>query len=653
MQIQLSRPIVPIEQWLTDPFYLGPHAGKQWKFWEDEYIKFFNDPVAYITLIVTGSNRGGKTHNVIFFMLRYIYEISCIRNFPELFGLSSATKLLFVFLSLRKEKAKDAGIGKMLRILEGIPYFEHVFPYDRGIQSKIVFPGIEIRPGSSTDDLVSEDLFGVIFDEANFVRAKAGAEFAKAKEIFLEARTRGQLTFSIGGRHYGFFALISSASTQTSFVEHQIREAKSKGNGYVIIAPVYKTHPEAYSQEKFRVFCGIDDVEPHIIDDVPFEIPQFVNKTYGMTYEDFLSQHSDQVELVPVDFLPRFQEDIVFGIRFLCGRPINTASAFLKNKGAFDAIFRKELKSPLLVTIPTLSLLDDDTIQDFVDEDALLELIEDGANCYIHYDLGLRGDKDGDGGDFAGFGLAFKTEKGRIRIALYFRVARKNSADEIDTSKLEDIVYWLIELGVVVKLVTKDLLARGYFSQNLIKRLGKERVANLSLDRTDIPFLVFSSLMKKGLLEAYSYTPFREEYPNLIHDNASHKVIKPEGGNDDISQAVIGAVYDCFQGEGMTFESLAMQEAMAAQGPPPTDTDDFYSGALLEGMNDDFYTSILNGADDEAEDFVRGIQGDEDDVTRIALDYEDEIAFPDRAHNRKTRDPKLRDSVRNPLRTPR
>lgn len=645
MQIRLKRPIVPIEQWLDDPFYLGPHAlpgNGPYPFWRAEIIDFFSSPHNLVELIVTGSNRAGKTHNTLFFMLRVIYEISCIYDFPTLFGLSPSTNILFVFLSFNKGKAQDAGVKKILRLLEGIPYFEHVFPYSKRISSRVVFPGLEIRGGASAEDLISEDLYCVVFDEGNAVRAAAGKEFEKAKGIYMEAITRGQMTYSVGGKHYGFFALISSADSPTSFVESRVRLAQQGGGVKVITAPVYKVKPDAFSKEKFHVFIGVDDVDPHIIEEVTPEVRAQVNKTYGMTYEDFLAQHKDKVDYVPVDFIRHFREDIYYGLRFIMGRPTSTAGAFLKNRKAFEAIFDKGLKSPLMVELPTLSLLDDDIFEDYIDAEALDAMIESGAACYIHFDLGLKGDLSGTKGDFASFALAFKTEYGRIRVPLYTRVARSNASDEIDFSKLEDVVYWLIEQGHYVKLVTKDLLARGYFSQNLVRRLGKERVDDLSLDKSDVPFLVFSHLMKKGLIEAYPYKPFMEEFPLLLHDPVARKVIKPDGGFDDISQAFVAAVYDCFIGEGMSFESLAVMDALRREAPA-SDEDRFYTGALFDGIDDKFYSDILGGADEEVSELLGGLKGDEKDVDREMEDYEDQFNHPDRPVQQRIRDPRLRD----------
>lgn len=605
--VLLRRRVVPIEDWIRDPFYIGPHAyGSRtgmWDFWKDVFEDFFNLPAKEVKsiFIVTGSNRSGKSHNTYYALVRIIYEISCFVDFPGLFGLPSTTTIVFGILSLSKGKATESGIRKLLNILEPIPYFQSVFPYKRTLSRRVSFPGIECRPGSTADDLLSDDLFGLVFDEANFTKAKAGGEFEKAKGIWVEALSRGLMTFSIRGVTRGFFALISSADSVSSFVESQIQLAKENHLGYVVTASVYKVAPYKFSQtEFFRAFCGVDDVPAFIVEEIPADVDGFITKTYGMFLEDFLVKHAEFVERVPIDFIGRFREDIEHSLRFVSGRAVSSQAAFLKNRKQFDAMFKPELKSPLLTVIPTLSLLSDDTIEDFVDEDALMALYDSGSSVYLHFDIGLMGDKTGKDGDFAGVGAVYKTEYGRIRTLLYCRVARSSSSDEIDSSKLEAIVYWLMDLGVSIKLVTKDLLARGYFSQNLIRRLGKERVGDLSLDRSDVPFLIFSHLMKKGLIEAYNYPPFKEEFPKLIHDRTSQKVLKPQGGFDDVSQALIGAVYDCFQGEGMTMETLAVEDAYAKK-QAADNSDDFFAGAYMDSQEDDFYSKLLEDSDPDAD----------------------------------------------------
>ena len=107
---ELIRPIVPIEQWLTDPFYLGDEVEAIRPYVAD-FIKEFSH-ATYINergmtvpkrkFICTGASRTGKSYGTRILLDRILYEMSCWKNFPRMFNLSSSTipsKSSFIILS--------------------------------------------------------------------------------------------------------------------------------------------------------------------------------------------------------------------------------------------------------------------------------------------------------------------------------------------------------------------------------------------------------------------------------------------------------------------------------------------------------------------------------------------------------------------------
>ena len=137
------------------------------------------------------------------------------------------------------------------------------------------------------------------------------------------------------------------------------------------------------------------------------------------------------------------------------------------------------------------------------------------------------------------------------------------------------------------------------------------------------------------------YQPFIEEFPTLIHDRASQKVLKPAGGHDDVSQAVIGAVYGCFQGEGMSFEALAIQETLEGQ---PGQKKEFYEEAAMEGASDDFYSGLLDSVDMEDEELKKYADSltPDDELSRRMKQTEDPLFTYGRNPDNRRRIPKDR-----------
>jgi hypothetical protein len=54
----------------------------------------------------------------------------------------------------------------------------------------------------------------------------------------------------------------------------------------------------------------------------------------------------------------------------------------------------------------------------------------------------------------------------------------------------------------------------------------------------------------------YWYPPFQDNFLELIHDQASHKVDHPPEAAKDVCDGTVGAVYNCFCAQGMAIEDL-------------------------------------------------------------------------------------------------
>jgi len=582
---RLKRNIVPIEEWLSSEYYLGKESRTIYPYWKQRIVEYFRS--GRNKFIFHGSYSLGKTHIANIILLRELYEISCFEDFPEAFGLSASSKIMFAFISVSATKAKRSGIGKLLRIFDQIPYFAEKCPRNSETESALDLGFAEVVHGSRVGHLIGEDFYGVIFDEANFVNTAHGDEYATAQTLFLEAQIRGATRFSIAGKAYGLYGLLSSAQTETSFTEQQIKQAREIGDAYVVEAATYDVKPEAYSPTKFQVFLGYDEVLPFIIDEVTEDVRQVVSKSHGLTFDQFLAAHKDLVIDIPDDLKQFYRTDIEYALKTLSGKTVRGGSKFLKNPALLEKAYQNSfLHNPLTVDVPTLSLMSDDVVTDFLIEQVLLANYEDGAKLYIHLDLSATGDK-------TGFTASYKSEAGSFRTLLMMSIHRRKEAEEIDLSKIEDIIYYLCDLGMSIGFISYDQYASRYMSQNLKKRFGKERVDHVSVDKDDSHYLLFSYLLKKGLIELYRYTPFDINIRELVHDRASCKVDHTEAFEKDVCDSVVASISSCFRLEGLTREEVAAFSIANDGFYQDIQQDDFYA-SMLEGSEDDgFYSSIF------------------------------------------------------------
>jgi hypothetical protein len=234
--VKLRRPIVPIEKWVRDPYYLGKEAEALRPFWREKIVAFFRGTQRNI--LFTGSSRSGKSYAILIIIIRYIYEIWVHEDFPSLFGLSSTTLPKIIFFSFSDDKAKSVGISRLIRMIDQIPFFQHPDRKRRAISTMVAFPWVEVWPGTQIEHAIGDDVFAGVMDEANIRGVAKAREVAEAQELFMELRMRSETTYSLNGVWAGFSAIISTAGKSTSFTDMEVAKAERDGSRYLIRAAV-------------------------------------------------------------------------------------------------------------------------------------------------------------------------------------------------------------------------------------------------------------------------------------------------------------------------------------------------------------------------------------------------------------------------------
>lgn len=609
---QLKRPIVPIEEWISDTYYTG--NVNVWDYWKEKIIEFYRSGKR--SFIFHGSYGLGKSQASRLILLREIYVISCISNLMEFFNLSPTTVPKLFFISVTQGKAKSTGIAPILRMVDTSGYFTEVERRDKNIKSYLAFPFAEVFYGSQIDNLIGEDSFGAVLDEANFVKARKGDEFIIASKLFNEVRNRAKGRFSNKGVFYGLSGILSSASFMTSFAETEIKQGEVEGDTFTVSTALYHVEKGKFSKKKFRVFAGMGEIEPHIMG-VPRtntiytqhylgdSVKSFIAKNYGMTYDQFIEANRNRVEEVPIDFLPEFERDIEYGLNSICGLSVNRSSKFIKNPKILFSAYSEELKNPLMVMFPELSVLTDATIEDFIDEGKLLDNYEDGADVFVHVDQSVSASQDG---DRSGIAFVYRHSEGHFKLLLAVSVTRE-VGKEIDISKVLDIVFYLRDLGMNIRYVTYDQYAGRYARQELEKRLGKDekgksRQGYQSVDKDDTQYMFLSLCLKKHIFDMYRYEPLEKELLNLVHDKGLGKVDHPEVNDDngkgskDVADAVVGALFNCFSFEGLSEEELTPFDKNDREIDRETA---LLYGVVGDGESDGFYEGIISDTDQMVE----------------------------------------------------
>ena len=613
---QLIRPIVPIEQWLTDPFYVGDEA-ESIRPYVAEFIKEFSNAtytnelgmtVPKRKFIATGASRTGKTYGSRLLLDRVLYEMSCWKNFPCLFGLSPSTVPKIFWLSYTIGKSESTGLKGLMKIIDKTPYWQMPDVKRRPLESEIIFPFCEIRSGSNVSHIIGEDMLGCVLDEANVRKVAKGTEVEETQKMFQEMRQRSVMTFSKNGIWGGFSGIISSSTTSSSFVALELEKAKKDGDTVIMEASVYEANPEQYSKEKFPVFTGNGEIEPFIVDMIDQSTRNRINETYGMTLDMFLEENEELIERVPVSIRKFYEEDLVFSLANMSGRVMSGTNKYMTPK-IVDKIWDRTLKNPFSKDIPEIGIYDSTAPYEIWNPDSAL-LHYHGENVYVHIDASQKHDHTG----FSA--LYYDSEDRFIRSILTVRMFMNDSVpdNQIDQEKILQLILFMRDNGVNFAFISGDHYARDFLIPQCKKIFGNDRSEYFSVDKDPVPAMITLNFAKMGRYRLPYYKPLEHELVNLNKDMATNKV--DHNHNPDPNHPIW--FKDCFDGlQGATYHIYTREHVQYEQMMIEEETE------KIKIPDDGFFSTISTEEEQDIEDemklFEEGLYGEDSNYTVLGL----------------------------------
>lgn len=562
-QVKQLRDIVPVGEWIRSEYYLGDEVRTLWRFWEDAIVEFCDS--GKNEFILTGSIRSGKSTAALITVLRKLYELSCYYPLPARFGLSPSSLLLFMYLSISMNQAMMLGLGRLKRMIDKIPYFREHFPRDRTVESHIRFddPTLRCIGGSELGHFRGTDLFALIFDEANFTKAGIERQFDAAVDIYRESTIRRKSTFMVDGKEQGVGIIISSADTQSSFVEKHMEEVKSDPNVMIVHAVQYEVQPRKYAgQPTFPVFIGDEILDPFIVNEDGDALRNFCN-IYGLPIKGFNvkklpARLRSYFRDPPASFLQTFRLDIFGALKEVCGLAIGQSGRFFTNRVKFNQAFpRTQQQMGDTPAIPTpgdykVKVEVAEHAHPFVSEKVLCSY-QDTAQIKDYFlpdEVTFSARWEYFGGidqsitdDTTGIALCHidpEAEKLNIHYDFMLRVEPPKRPSKISPEKIVNFFIWLKkEAGISNLKVAMDWYATQQSEQTLLMNAVEAQIH--SVDKTWDDYRAFAGSLLDGYISGYYYEPFKEEFFNLVQDNDRKKVDHPGGGSKDVSDAVVQA----------------------------------------------------------------------------------------------------------------
>lgn len=542
--IDFVRQPVSIEQFITDPFYLGTSCEGIYPVWRKELNHVFRSGSDTFEWIFTGAIRGGKTWTAAVACTYKLYVLSCTKNPQTYLGLGDPnTAIYFGIFSVRLSEAEETAFDYMKQFVDTSPYFRKYFPRNRKVNYRLEFPHrIRVNFGSKELHALGRAMICVIIDEANFMK---GGAIGDAYKLYYQVRARITGQYGYRGHNPGLLCVISSRNTESDFLEKHIERFAGEVGVHLSEYALWETKPsENYSGETFRVAVGNKYKRSRIL------------KADEENPED-----QDVID-VPVEHKDMFENNIEQAIRDLAGVPIYSISNYVQDRTKLVKCANAAWEHPFTVETLELDYLEMPRISDWfkirdvckVVGSRYVPRLNPEVMRFAHVDLALSGDA-------AGICVAhsaglkkdervikdeFKYSVSTLEINIDFVLRIKAATgSEIDISAIREFFVYLRRNGFMFNKITYD----GYQSASSIQDLMKVglNADRQSVDRNTDAYDYLRDLLMEERVHMYKYEPFIEEAGQLqrIIKGRRSKIDHPPDGSKDVSDAVAGAVFLC------------------------------------------------------------------------------------------------------------
>ena len=512
----------------------------------------------YVESVLTGGIGSGKTTAALLTMAYQIYVLSRLKDPHRTFAQDPAAELLTVFQSLNAQVAKSNDYARFRAMIASSPYFMRCFPFDRGLEAEMIFPGrIVVRPLSgSVHAAIGANVLNALIDEINFMRvvgrsaqAADGGVFDQALEMYNGLVRRRKSRFLTAERLPGMVCLVSSKRYPGEFTDLKIAEAgreiaeTGRTRIFVYDKTVFEIKPPGtYGGKRFRLFLGALARKPRLME----------------PGEPVADADRHLVKRIPVEFRSEFEHDLLSAIRDIAGASTFALHPFLVDTAAVARVFG--------VRRSILSL----ERTDFVT--SRLEIYpgrieRPGEPRFAHVDLAVSGDSAGIAIGHVDRFVEVARGEGVAEILPHvcfdavLEVAPPRNG-EIELESIRRLFYRLAELGVTVKWITFDTF-QSRDSMQLLRQQGF-CTGPQSVDADPLPYDVTKTALYDGRVAAPAHARAQAELVRLERDPRTGRIDHPPHFSKDCADAMAGVVFGLsYRRETWVRHGVPMRGALA------------------------------------------------------------------------------------------
>jgi len=535
-QSSVTEELVPIEDWLHDPYYVGDL--NLWPVIEDAVIEFMTGN--YCEGLITGGTRSGKSFFTSACLLRVLYELSVLRSPQKEAGLSPSSKLILINLSVAGYQAEGGIYSELRNLVADSPYFQTKFPFDSRVVASMRFPKrIYYVHGSGLSDKdLGLNVVAGCYDEVNrattierSARSRdASGEFNQVEVRYEELSQRIRQTTMMNHDERSPFRVIALGSRERvdDFISKRMEKLEEDPHTFIrhFIAP--ETRPQhVFMDEKFTVDIG-----------GPFDTPEII--------ETDLENYTPKGELlkVPMNYYRDAKTDLPGMLKLVYGIiKQGIEDKYFKNPQKIRTSFSRPLSEhPYSVEIEDFNFSGDFILERFMQDGVIRH--KDKPR-FIHIDMTLSGCNLGFVMGHCAFDKTvyrlddstMKEYTERLPVTYYDLILAIDPKGQfIDPSYIRNMVYKLQMYGFNIQLVTGDQYA---FSSLIEMRKKGIQVEQLSIDRNINVQTSMRTAIGDGRLLGYSYPTAMQELYGVL-EGKDGKIVKPDGGSKDVLDALIG-----------------------------------------------------------------------------------------------------------------
>lgn len=548
---------VSIEQFIEDDFFLGLQILDKYNSQGRSGIYY---PVfeaikeivygGFTEALFTGAIGTGKTTASQIVTAYNLYRLSCEVSPHSTFRILPNKDIYLVCLNITDALAKSVTFAGLRGLIEDVPYFNEVFPYDKGLTSILRFPKrIVVAPFAAYGKKVlGKDVIGGIVDELNFMslvenskRTRAKSEFDQAKEIYTTLARRLKSRFDAEEESVpACICLVSSKSHPGDFTETRENEARNENAAraeqgkrpltFIFDKPQWEVKPN----KRF-------EVEGHF----------YVEIGSGRYPTRVLKKKKDaradaKVIKVPMFFYNDFVNDPEGALKDFAGiAPAGTNSYFYDKKLIWNMATQwseLKFKTPFVQRVFRMD-------QGFPDVTPKYVVPHPDRPRAVHIDLALSGDSVG-----LACGFVYKLKRSLLTDAhtgekiweefpyiaydtvLLIRPPKKG---QIELAKVRALIYFMRDqLKIPIKYVTYDGFQSADTAQALRRRNFKTDY--VSVESIDVYAPFRTAMFYHSRIACPECDDVFDELGSLVANFEKRKIDHPSGGSKDGADAMAG-----------------------------------------------------------------------------------------------------------------